>query len=112
MVTTVQTLLDVAMKNLVKMMCTLVNWSVINKILYVPSGVSAISIALGGDSACVIVMGGGVKCWGRNGNGQLGIGSTTELHSPADVPGAVGRLSLCMMLLPERLQPKPQGRKR
>jgi hypothetical protein len=38
---------------------------------------------------CVIVSGGGLKCWGRNDFGQLGIGSTGDRHSPLDVPGGV-----------------------
>ncbi len=36
---------------------------------------------------CVLVADSGVKCWGSNDNGQLGIGSTTQQNSPVDVPG-------------------------
>jgi alpha-tubulin suppressor-like RCC1 family protein len=43
------------------------------------------SIALGSYHTCVIVASGGVKCWGNNGNGQLGIGDTSTRYSPADV---------------------------
>jgi hypothetical protein len=50
-------------------------------------GVSAFAIALGHMHTCAIVSGGGVKCWGKNENGQLGIGSTTDATSPADVEG-------------------------
>ena len=38
------------------------------------SGVS--SVAVGGDHACAIVGGGQVRCWGANGVGQLGAGTT------------------------------------
>ncbi len=50
-------------------------------------------IALGGDHACVLVMGGAIKCWGNNWAGQLGIGGTTDQYIPADVPGAAGHLA-------------------
>ena len=53
------------------------------------SGLSAIFIAAGSYHTCAIASGGGVKCWGNNGNGQLGIGSTTNQRSPVDVAGAV-----------------------
>jgi alpha-tubulin suppressor-like RCC1 family protein len=50
-----------------------------------PPGVSA--IALGESDTCAIEAGGGVKCWGWNGYGQLGIGSTSDETSPVAVPG-------------------------
>jgi hypothetical protein len=52
-------------------------------------GIFAVAIALGWSHTCAIVSGGGVKCWGNNGNGQLGIGSTTAATSPADVAGDI-----------------------
>ncbi len=62
------------------------------KLFHIPSfyylpGISAVAIALGYDHTCAIVSWGGVKCWGKNENGQLGIGSTTDATSPADVAG-------------------------
>ncbi len=51
-------------------------------------GISAIAIASGWYHTCVIMTGGGVKCWGGNDYGQLGIGSTGHKYDPTDVPGA------------------------
>jgi hypothetical protein len=36
----------------------------------------------------MITSGGAVKCWGYNGNGELGIESSTDQTSPVDVAGA------------------------
>ncbi len=44
------------------------------------------AIDVGDRHACVIVSTGGVKCWGGNENGQLGIGNRVPQNSPtADV---------------------------
>lgn len=40
------------------------------------------SIAAASDHACAVLESGGVMCWGRNTEGQLGIGSTTESLVP------------------------------
>jgi alpha-tubulin suppressor-like RCC1 family protein len=50
----------------------------------------AISIAAGDTHTCVLMEGGGVKCWGGNGLGQLGDGKNTMQASPVDVVGLSG----------------------
>jgi alpha-tubulin suppressor-like RCC1 family protein len=50
----------------------------------------AASFDLGSDHACAVTLSGGLKCWGANGDGQLGDNTTTDSDSPVDVSGLAG----------------------
>jgi len=56
------------------------------------SGVAA--IASGDYHACALMVGSGVKCWGRNDDAQLGTGVTSrQENAPVDVAGLPGDLT-------------------
>ena len=63
----------------------------------VPGLTDVASLVLGGNHACVVLVSGSVKCWGYNGEDELGLGYTVEsVSSPTLVPGLTDVASLVL----------------
>ena len=58
------------------------------------SGFSGVkSVAVGTSHTCAVLQGGGVRCWGANGDGQVGDGTTHQPDVPQKVPVEVQGIS-------------------
>ncbi len=55
-------------------------------------GGKAKALAVGGSFTCALLEAGRVRCWGRNGSGQLGNASTTDRNRPVSVLGLRDRV--------------------
>jgi len=62
------------------------------------NNLSAISISTGYFHSCAILSDNSMQCWGRNEQGQLGIGSLDNKHSPTKVQLPQGRTALAISL--------------
>ena len=58
------------------------------------TGRTAVSVSAGSNHACAVLDDGSLKCWGSNGNGQLGLGSTTQQTTPQSVSLGTGRTAV------------------
>ena len=56
----------------------------------------AVNIALGFHHSCAVLTDGKVTCWGWNGVGQLGDGTTTDSASPVEVMGIMNATSIAL----------------
>jgi alpha-tubulin suppressor-like RCC1 family protein len=48
-------------------------------------GTGIIQVAAGSDATCAVFAVGSLYCWGLNSSGQMGDGTTTDVHSPTEV---------------------------
>jgi alpha-tubulin suppressor-like RCC1 family protein len=62
----------------------------------VASGV--VAVAAGSRHTCVLTVEGGIRCWGQNGNGQLGDGTYDDARSPPAVDVIAGARGLAASL--------------
>lgn len=75
-------------------------------------GPGALDVSAGGDHSCAVTAAGGVACWGYNGHGQLGDGTTDDSLVPVAVVGlaapaaavTAGDAFTCARLVDGRLQ--------
>jgi alpha-tubulin suppressor-like RCC1 family protein len=56
----------------------------------------AIGLALGAQFGCALLGDGTARCWGDNGSGQLGDGTTTPSSAPVAVTGLAGATALAI----------------
>ena len=61
-----------------------------------PAGRTATALALGNSHSCAILDDGSVHCWGYNGYGQLGDGTTTDSNIPVAVNLPAGRTATAL----------------
>jgi alpha-tubulin suppressor-like RCC1 family protein len=58
----------------------------------VPVGATVVDVALGTETTCVVTTGGGVRCWGRNDQGQCGRSPVDSSIGDDETPASLGDL--------------------
>jgi alpha-tubulin suppressor-like RCC1 family protein len=58
------------------------------------TGAVALTAAVGGGHTCALLADGSARCWGQNGDGQLGDGTTTDRPLPGAVAGVTGAVGI------------------
>lgn len=61
----------------------------------VPSVTNAVGVVAGEESSCAILADGSARCWGANGEGELGLGRASSDERPAKI-GVDGVAGLCI----------------
>jgi alpha-tubulin suppressor-like RCC1 family protein len=64
----------------------------------VPGLSDAVAVAIGGAHACALKKGGTVACWGENGTGELGDGTTEPRREPAQAQGVRDAIQIAAYL--------------
>ena len=87
------------------------NWRYSPNPVMMPSGTTAIAISLGYYHTCMVVDDGRSFCWGSNGDGKLGDGTSDNSYIPTQVYGtnqyisiSVGQIHTCAITVQKTLQ--------
>ena len=59
-------------------------------------GAGVLAMGVGSDYACAVTASRGVKCWGYNSSGTLGVATPSRSATPLDVPGVTGAAALAL----------------
>ena len=71
-------------------------WLALFSVLATVAHAEVTEIALGVSHSCALLTSGAIKCWGYNGWGELGDGTTTQRTTPVDVSGITTATSLAL----------------
>ncbi len=70
------------------------DWRFSPNAVMMPSGTSAIAIAIGDQHSCMVVDDGRAFCWGDGNSGEIGDGSSSDRNIPTQVSGTASYVSI------------------